>query len=56
LKTWTYSSIFEKKEKKIKSEIKDLNEEIKALQAKEQEDELATYVENPSLRFTEIKL
>jgi len=56
LKTWTYSSMFEKKEKKIKSEIKDLKEEVKALQAKEQEDEIATYVANPSLVFTEIKL
>jgi hypothetical protein len=56
LKNWTYSDNFYKKEEKVKESIKELTEDIKAMKAKEEEDEIATYVEKPSLRFTPIKL
>ncbi len=56
LKTWTYSEGFKEKEVELKDEIGELNEEIKALKAKEEEDKIATYVEKPSLRFTSVKL
>lgn len=45
LKKWTYSP-----------KVAELEEEFKAQKAKEQETGDATYVEQPSLRFTPVKL
>jgi len=45
LKTWTYSP-----------KVAELEEEYKARKAKEEEEEIATFVEKPSLRVTAIKL
>ena len=45
LKTWTYTS-----------KVEELNEEYKARKAKEESTGDATFVENPSLRFTQVKL
>lgn len=45
LKKWTYSVKFQT-----------MSEKLKSLKAKEESMEIATYVENPSLRFTVIKI
>lgn len=45
LKKWTYTD-----------KVKELEEEYKAQKAKEEENDIATYVEKPSLRFTPVKL
>ena len=45
LKTWTYSEA-----------VKELEEEYKAKKAEEESTGDATYIEKPSLRFTQIKL
>lgn len=44
-KTWTYSN-----------KVAELEEEYKARKAIEEKDEIATFVEKPSLRYTSIKL
>ena len=56
LKNWTYSPTFEKTSSKIKDSIAELNDEIKALKAREEEDGIATCEIKPSLRFTPVKL
>lgn len=45
LKKWTYTD-----------KVKELEEEYKAQKAKEEENDIATYVEKASLRFTPVKL
>lgn len=45
LKTWTYTD-----------KVTELKEALEARKAQEEEDEIATYEEKPSLRFTPIKL
>lgn len=56
LKSWTYSEDLGETEKSVKEEVKELNEQVKAMKAKEEEDGIATCEETPSLRFTAIKL
>ena len=56
LKSWTYSDDLKASEKTIKASITELSDDIKALKAKEEEDDIATCEERPSLRFTAIKI
>jgi len=56
LKNWTYSNELNGKEEVIKENIDELKENIKAMKAKEEEDDVATCEERLSLRFSPIKL
>jgi hypothetical protein len=51
LKEWTYSPTLVEVEKKVKAQVKELTEDLKGMKAQEEETELASCVESPSLRF-----